>query len=340
MSTVMKQPPSASAAAAALASNPSSSLWSSLPDPVRSVVLRLLALGLLCLVLSLASDAFLTTTNIVNVLRQAALLFLLASGVTLVILTAGLDLSVGANVAMSACLAATLMKSTGSIALAVFAGLGCGLAIGIANGLLITLIRIPPFIATYGMLWILHGITYWFMKGETIHGFPAAFRAVGSGHWLGIPIPVFLMVAFLLVGVVFAQRTRWGQEIYAVGANPDAARLSGVPVKRRLVLVYAVSGAMAGLASLIFLARLNSAEGDIGEALTLPAIAAVLIGGTSLFGGVGSVFGTLVGALILTLVLNGMNLLAISANWQPVVTGVIVVAAVFLDNLTRKGDKR
>jgi ribose transport system permease protein len=337
MSTVMKQPPSS---AAAVAPNANDGLWSSLPDPVRSVVLRLLALGLLCLALSLASDAFLTGANIVNVLRQAALLFLLASGVTLVILTAGLDLSVGANVAMSACLAATLLKSTGSITLAVCAGLGCGLLIGIANGLLITLIRIPPFIATYGMLWILHGITYWFMKGETIHGFPAAFRAVGSGHWLGIPIPVFLMVAFLLIGVVFAQRTRWGQEIYAVGANPEAARLSGVPVKRRLVLVYSVSGAMAGLASLIFLARLNSAEGDIGEALTLPAIAAVLIGGTSLFGGVGSVFGTLIGALILTLVLNGMNLLAINANWQPVVTGVIVVAAVFLDNLTRQGDKR
>lgn len=315
-------------------------LWASLPDPARSVALRLAALGLLCLALGLASDAFLTGANVLNVLRQAALLFLLASGLTLVILTAGLDLSVGANVAMSACLAATLMKATGSIVPAVFAGLGCGLLIGIVNGLLVTLIRIPPFIATYGMLWILHGITYWFMKGETIHGFPAAFRALGSGHWLGIPIPVYLMAVFLAIGVVFAQRTRWGQELYAVGANPEAARLSGVPVKRRLVLVYAVSGAMAGLASLIFLARLNSAEGDIGEALTLPAIAAVLIGGTSLFGGVGSVFGTLVGALLLTLVLNGMNLLAINANWQPVVTGVIVVLAVFLDNLTRKGDGR
>ena len=337
MSTVMKQSISSPLVGSASSSN---GLWSSLPDPVRSVMLRLLALGILCLVLSLASDAFLTTTNVVNVLRQAALLFLLASGVTLVVLTAGLDLSVGANVAMSACLAATLLKSTGSIALAVSVGLGCGLLIGVLNGLLIALVRIPPFIATYGMLWILHGITYWFMKGETIHGFPAAFRTVGSGHWLGIPVPVYLMLVFLLIGVIFAQRTRWGQEIYAVGANPEAARLSGIPVKSRLVLVYAVSGAMAGLASLIFLARLNSAEGDIGEALTLPAIAAVLIGGTSLFGGVGSVFGTLIGALMLTLVLNGMNLLAIDANWQPVVTGVIVVLAVFLDNLTRKGDGR
>jgi ribose transport system permease protein len=318
---------------------PAGGLWQALPDPLRSVVLRLLALGLLCLALSIASDAFLSTANLVNVLRQAALLFLLASGLTLVILTAGLDLSVGANVALSACLAATVLKSTGSIALAFVVGVGTGLAVGLANGLLVTLVRLPPFIATYGMLWILHGVTYWFMKGETIHGFPPAFRAIGSGYWLGVPVPIFFMGLFLLLGVLFAERTRWGQEIYAVGANPEAARLSGIPVRSRLVLVYAVSGAMAGLASLIFLARLNSAEGDIGEALTLPAIAAVLIGGTSLFGGIGSVFGTLVGALILTLVLNGMNLLAIHSNWQPVVTGAIVVLAVFLDNLTRKGDK-
>ncbi|HXE48225.1 MAG TPA: ABC transporter permease, partial [Ramlibacter sp.] len=219
-------------------------------------------------------------------------------------------------------------------------GLGAGLLVGLANGLLVTLLRIPPFIATYGMLWILHGVTYWFMKGETIHGFPPAFRAVGSGYWLGVPIPVYVMGLFLAAGILFAQRTTWGQEIYAIGGNPEAARLSGVPVKRRLVLVYVLSGAMAGLASLIFLARLNSAEGDIGETLTLPAIAAVLIGGTSLFGGVGSMLGTLVGALILTLVLNFMNLLTINANWQPLVTGVIVVLAVFLDQLTRKGDSR
>jgi ribose transport system permease protein len=315
-------------------------LLAHLPQGARSVVYRLLAMALIAAAMSFASDAFLTSNNLLNVLRQASLLFLLASGLTLVLLTAGLDLSIGANVALSACLAATVIKATGSVALGVAVGLGAGLLVGLANGLLVTLLRIPPFIATYGMLWILHGVTYWFMKGETIHGFPPAFRAVGSGYWLGVPIPVYVMGLFLAVGIVFAQRTTWGQEIYAIGGNPEAARLSGVPVKRRLVLVYVLSGAMAGLASLIFLARLNSAEGDIGETLTLPAIAAVLIGGTSLFGGVGSMLGTLVGALILTLVLNFMNLLTINANWQPLVTGVIVVLAVFLDNLTRKGDSR
>lgn len=302
----------------------------------RSFAYRLAALGLLCLLLAVASDAFLTLGNILNVLRQASLLFLLASGLTLVILTGGLDLSVGANVAMSACVAATVMKATGSTSLGMAAGFGTGALVGLGNGMLVALLRIPPFIATYGMLWVLHGVTYWFMAGETIHGFPPAFRAIGSGYLLGVPIPVYLMLLFLVAGTAMSQKTTYGQEIYAIGANPVAARLSGVPVKRRLVLVYLVSGAMAGIASLVFLARLNSAEGDIGEALTLPAIAAVLIGGTSLFGGVGRVSGTLIGAIILTLVLNGMNLLTVSANWQPLVTGVIVVLAVFLDRLSRK----
>jgi len=197
-------------------------------------------------------------------------------------------------------------------------------------------LRIPSFIATYGMLWVLHGLTYYYMGGQTIHGFPPGFRQIGSGHFLGIPIPVYLMVGFLVAGMLFAQRTVWGQQIYAIGANPVAARLTGIPVDRRLILVYAFSGAMAGVASIVFLARLNSAEGDIGEAMTLPAIAAVLIGGASLFGGVGSVFGTFVGALILTLVLNGMNLLEVNASWQPLVTGLIVIFAVWLDMYGRR----
>jgi ribose transport system permease protein len=201
---------------------------------------------------------------------------------------------------------------------------------------MVTALRIPSFIATYGMLWVLNGLTYWYMAGETIHGFPPGFRQIGSGYLLGLPIPVYLLLIFLAIGTAFAQRTIWGQEIYAVGANPVAARLSGIPVARRLLLVYCVSGTMAGLASIIFLARLNSAEADIGESLTLPAIAAVLIGGTSLFGGVGTVFGTFIGALILTLVLNGMNLLSVNANWQPFITGVIVIVAVWLDMTTRR----
>ena len=303
---------------------------------VMQTLYRVLAVALLCVALTAFSDVFLTANNILNVLRQTALLFLMASGLTLVILTAGLDLSIGANVALSGCVAASVIKITGSPLLGIATGIGCGFIIGLTNGVLVTALRIPSFIATYGMMWVLTGITYYYMAGETIHGFPPGFRQLGSGHLFGIPVPVYFMVLFLMIGVLFAQRTTWGQQIYAIGANPIAARLSGVPVERRLVLVYAVSGAMAGLASLIILARINSAQGDIGEELTLPAIAAVLVGGTSLFGGSGTVAGTLIGALLLTLVLNGMNLLQINSSWQPLATGIIILLAVWIDIRTRR----
>ena len=303
---------------------------------MKALAYRLAAVALISLGLALTTDVFVTSANLLNVLRQASLTFLIASGLTLTILTAGLDLSVGANVGLSACVAATVMKSTESMALGILAGLAFGTTVGVLNGLMVTLLKLPPFIATYGMLWTLNGVTYWFMGGDTIHGFTPGFRALGSGYWLGVPVPIYVMAAFLVAGGILTRYTTLGHEIYAIGANREAARLSGVPVRARLNLVYVLSGAMAGLAAIVYLARLNSAEADIGEPLTLPAIAAVLIGGTSLFGGVGSLSGTLVGALTLTLVVNGMNLLAVDANWQPLVTGVIVLLAVWIDVVTRQ----
>jgi len=297
---------------------------------------RLIGVAMLGIALTLSSDAFLTVSNLLNVLRQASLIFLSASGLTLVIVGAGLDLSVGANVGLSACLAAAAIKSTGILSLGFGAGLACGLAIGLLNGLMVTQLRLPPFIATYGMLWMLYGVNYWYMKGDTIYGFPPEFRALGSGNWLGVPIPIYFMLAALLAGGIFTRYTTFGHEVYAIGANAEAARLSGIPVSSRLLLSYTVSGAMAGLAGVVYLARLNSAEAGIGDALLLPAIAAVLIGGTSMFGGSGGLLGTLIGAIILTLVLNGMNLLTISTNWQPLVTGVIVLLAASVDSFTRR----
>jgi ribose transport system permease protein len=297
---------------------------------------RLLGILVIGVALSLSSDAFLTASNLLNVLRQASLIFLSASGLTLVIVGGGLDLSVGANLGLSACFAAAAIKSSGELSLGVGAGVFCGAAIGILNGLMVTQLRLPPFIATYGMLWMLYGVNYWYMQGDTIYGFPAGFRALGSGDLLGIPIPVYLMGAGLLAGGLFTRYTTSGHEVYAIGANVEAARLSGIPVTSRLILLYMLSGAMAGLAGVVYLARLNSAEAGIGEPLLLPAIAAVLIGGTSLFGGSGGLPGTLIGAVILTLVLNGMNLLSIDANWQPLVTGIIVLLAATMDAVTRK----
>jgi len=297
---------------------------------------RLIGVALLGIALALSSDAFLTVSNLLNVLRQASLIFLSASGLTLVIVGAGLDLSIGANVGLSACLAAAAIKSTGMLSLGFGAGLACGIAIGLLNGLMVTQLRLPPFIATYGMLWMLYGVNYWYMKGDTIYGFPPEFRALGSGNWLAVPIPVYLMIAAVLAGGIFTRYTTFGHEVYAIGANAEAARLSGIPVGSRLILSYTVSGAMAGLAGVVYLARLNSAEAGIGDALLLPAIAAVLIGGTSLFGGSGGLLGSLIGAIILTLILNGMNLLTINTNWQPLVTGVIVLLAASVDSFTRR----
>jgi ribose transport system permease protein len=208
--------------------------------------------------------------------------------------------------------------------------------VGLLNGLAVTLLRLPAFLATYGMLWVLQGIAFHYMGGNEIYGFPAGFRALGTGFLLGVPVPVYLMVAVLALSTWFTHRLNWGREIYAIGANPEAARLSGVPVQRRRLLVYTVSGAMAGIAALVYLARVNAADAGMGEPLLLPVIAAVLIGGTSLFGGVGSLFGTMIGAVLLTLVINGMNLLTIDANWQPLVTGCIVLVAVLIDMLTRR----
>jgi ribose transport system permease protein len=303
---------------------------------VNALGYRILGVLGICVVLSVMSDAFLTIPNLLNVLRQAGLLFLIASGTTVVILAAGLDLSIGAVLGLSACLTAAAIKSSGMISAGLAAGLICGAAIGMLNGLMVTRLRLPPFIATYGMLWMVNGVTYWYMAGQTVYGFPSAFRTLGSGYWLGIPVPVYLMVMCLVGGILFTRYTTYGHEVYAIGANSEAARLSGIPVRSRLLLVYVLSGTMAGLAGIVNLARLNSAEGGIGDPLLLPAIAAVLIGGTSLFGGVGSLSGTLIGAVVLTLILNGMNLLAVNANLQPLITGAIVVLATWIDTATRR----
>jgi ribose transport system permease protein len=297
---------------------------------------RLIGVALIAAALALTTDAFLKPSNLLNVLRQASLMFLIGSGLTIVVLAAGLDLSVGAVVGLSACLTGATIKASGSIVLGIAAGLLCGVVVGLFNGMMVTRLKLPPFIATYGMLWIIYGVNYWYMAGDTIYGFSEGFKALGNGYLLEIPIPVYLMVAFLIAGGLFTRHTTYGHEIYAIGANPEAARLAGIPVSARLILVYMLSGAAAGLAGVVYLARNGSAEAGIGEPLLLPVIAAVLIGGTSLFGGSGGLSGTLIGALILALVLNGMNLLTVSAHWQPMVYGAVVLIAAGLDTAARK----
>lgn len=300
-----------------------------------ALALRVALILLMVLGLAIATDAFLSTANLLNVLRQASLMFLLAAGLTLVILCGGFDLSVAANLTLSACLAAGVIKSGASPWLGVATALGVSTFAGALNGVAITWLRLPAFLATYAMLWILQGLAFHYMGGQEIYGFPPAFRALGTGFLLGVPVPVYLMVAVLVAGTLFTRNTNLGQEIYAIGANPEVARLSGIAVRRRQLLVYSLSGLMSGLAAIVYLARVNAADSGMGEPLLLPVIAAVLIGGTSLFGGVGSLLGTVFGAIILALVINGMNLLDIRAQWQPLVVGVVLLAAVLVDLVGR-----
>jgi ribose transport system permease protein len=301
-------------------------------DRLFVVVSRVIALVAIVLVLSVLSPHFFTLQNLMNVLRQASLQFILSAGLTLVILTGGIDLSVGAVLGLSACLGASLIVS-GHVGLGIAAALAAGLACGFANGMLVTQLRIPSFIATYGMLWIAHGLTYVFMKGEVIHGFDKAFRFIGAGYVGPIPAPV--VAAGILFGLlhVLLHHTRLGRAIYAIGGNPVAARLSGMPVNRYLITVYALSGVLAAFAGLVVIARVNAADPGTGEELLLAAIAAVCLGGTSLFGGQGGIGGTVVGSLILALVINGMNLLNVSTFWQAGGMGLIVLASVFADQV-------
>lgn len=302
-----------------------------MPAEVAFVIFtRVAFLAALVVLLAIVSPHFLTTDNMVIVLRQAALQFLMCAGLTLVVLTGGIDLSIGAVLGLGACLGAGFIAS-GSVLLGVAAALGAGLACGLVNGALVAYVGIPAFIATYGMLWVAHGLGYVFMKGEVIHGFPAAFRTLGAGLVGGIPVPVLIGAAILLALHVVLHLTRFGRALYAIGGNAVAAKLSGMPTKRYLVAVYALSGVLAAFAGLVVIARVNAADSGTGEELLLTAIAAVCLGGTSLFGGAGGVVGTAIGALILALVVNGMNMLGIATFWQAFAMGVIVILAVFAD---------
>lgn len=294
------------------------------------------AILIICVVLSFLSEAFLTPANLLNVLRQASTVFLLAAGLTFVLIAGGFDLSIGANLGLSAGVAGTVMVATGSPLIGAAAGLAVSGLVGLGNGLLVTLLRLPPFIATYGTLWIVHGLTYYYMAGGTVGGFKPEFRFIGTGYVFGVPFPIIIMLLVCIAGSWFATRTTYGRDIFAIGSNSTAAKFSGIKVNSRQILVYVLSGLAAGIASLVFLARINSVEGDIGEGLLLPAVAAAVIGGVSLFGGVGSLWGTLAGAIILTLIINGMNLLSINANWQPLVTGAVILVAILLDFSSRR----
>lgn len=302
---------------------------------------RVFVLAFLVILLALMSPAFLTKTNSLNVLRQASLAAILALGETVVILTAGIDLSIGAVLTTSGIVAATVLKIEGLPPwIGMLAGLGFGSLVGLVNGLMVAIVRLPPFIATYGTMWIATGLSVVFLRGYIIYDFDPSFRFIGKGYVFGIPMPILIMAGLYLIFYFLMHRTTFGRSVYALGANREAARLSGIKVEGTLIKAYATSGFCAGLAGLLFVARLNAAEAGLGESLLLPVIAGIVLGGTSLLGGEGSIIGTLIGTLIMTIVFNGMNLLGISSIWQATVQGAIIIIAVLLDQWGRRAAAR
>ena len=282
--------------------------------------------------LSVLTPDFLTVSNLLNVLQQTSINAVIAIGMTFVILSAGIDLSVGSLVALSGVALAFALQAGAPIPLAILAGLAAGGAAGLVNGLLITRGKLPPFIATLGMMSVARGITLFWTDGRPVSGFDAAFRSLATGKVLMIPAPV-LLTALLYLGAHFLlNRTRFGLYVYAIGGNEEATRLSGVAVRMHKTMVYVLAGLMSAVASVILTARLNSAQPIAGMMYELDAIAATVIGGTSLLGGSGTIGGTLIGALVMGVLRNGLNLLGISSFLQQVVIGLVIIAAVLVDS--------
>ncbi|MGW1545153.1 ABC transporter permease/substrate-binding protein [Streptomyces sp. NPDC002309] len=309
------------------------------PGGLRRLLLdngALTALIVLVIALSALSGDFLTADNLLNIGVQAAVTAILAFGVTFVIVSAGIDLSVGSVAALSATVLAWSATSQGvPVVLAVVLAVATGIAAGLVNGFLISYGKLPPFIATLAMLSVARGLSLVISQGSPI-AFPDSISHLGDtlGGWL--PVPVLVMIVMGLITAFVLGRTYLGRSMYAIGGNEEAARLSGLRVKRQKLAIYALSGLFAAAAGIVLASRLSSAQPQAAQGYELDAIAAVVIGGASLAGGTGKASGTLIGALILAVLRNGLNLLSVSAFWQQVVIGVVIALAVLLDTVRRK----
>jgi ribose transport system permease protein len=306
----------------------------------------LIALFALCLVISLLTDKFATATNLWNVLRQISVNICISVGMTLVVLMAGIDLSVGSVLAFSSAICAGLLKNGISIPTfdlyigftvlgGVLTALIVGLLLGLFNGWVITRFTLPPFVATLAMLTIARGATMLYTQGIPISNLGSGFEFIGSGWFIGIPVPVWISLLVVLIVVFITKKTTFGRYIYAIGGNEKAAFLSGINIKKIKLAVYSIAGMMAAVGGVLVTSRLNSAQPNAGTSYELDSIAAVVIGGTSLSGGLGSVTGTVIGAAIIGVLNNGLVLLNVSPFWQQVVKGLVILIAVIIDQKSK-----
>ncbi|MFC2137394.1 ABC transporter permease [Bacteroidota bacterium] len=308
-----------------------------------------IALLIMCIILSFLSDKFLTGENSWNVMRQISVNMIISLGMTLVILTGGIDLSVGAILALAGAITASMLKFGAefidlnlyvgfTLLGALVGGTLAGTLLGWFNGLTITRFKVPPFVATLAMLTIARGLTMLWTGGFPITGLGDSMAFIGTGWFLGIPMPVWISAFIVLIAIVITRKTKLGRHIYAIGGNETAARLSGLKINKVKMIVYSIAGAMSAIGGIIVTSRLDSAQPNAGMGFELDSIAAVVIGGTSLSGGKGTILGTVQGALIIGILNNGLVLLNVSPFWQQVVKGGVILLAVVIEKFNSKSE--
>jgi len=310
----------------------------------------LILVGLIILISILTGGIFLRIENLLNVLRQISVIGIIALGVTMVIITAGIDLSSGAVVAIVSVAVASLLQATDAadrlfkggspwpVLPVILIGLAVGVVIGMINGLMVSKLKIPPFIATLGMMTFARGWAFIYSQGRPRGSLVNAFQVIGQGTVLGIPNPAIILIVCVVIAYVILQHTLWGRYTFALGSNLQAAVVSGIKIDRYLILVYTFAGFLAAVAAIVLTARIGSGQPGLGLGYELDAIAASVIGGTSLAGGLGSAGGTLIGALIIGVMKNGLDILNVSADFQQVARALIIVIAVTID--VRKNVRR
>lgn len=300
----------------------------------------LLVFLILFVLLTVITNTFFTSRNLINVLKQVSINGIISVGMMCVLLTGGIDLSVGSIVALSGIVATTFAHpGEYPVIVPIILGVLAGAACGVVNGTLVAFLNLPAFIATLGMLSVASGVALVLSKGRPISNLSEQFRYIGGGSILGLPILIYILAAVFLIGYLILSWTKFGRYLYAIGGNEEAAKASGLSVARIKLFVYMISGICAGLAGTVLAYRINAGQPNSGEGYELDAIAAVVIGGTSLNGGIGKVSGTILGVLIVGVINNGMDLLNISSYYQKIVKGSIIVLAVLLDRITKNKNK-
>jgi ribose transport system permease protein len=299
----------------------------------------LIGLFAVMIIFWILSPYFLSVSNLLNIAQQTSINAIIAVGMTFVIITAGIDLSVGSIVALSGVALADMLQRGHSEPAAIAVGLALGTLCGLINGSLISYGKLPPFIATLGMMSVARGAALFYSEGRPISGFDAEFRFIATGEVFSIPVPVIFMLLLYAVAHIILNRTKLGRYAYAIGGNEEAANLSGINTKLVKTIIYGLCGLLSGVAAVVLTARLNSAQPIAGMMYELDAIAAVVIGGTSLMGGEGKISGTLIGAFIMGILRNGLNLLGLSSFTQQIIIGSVIILAVLIDMALRKDRK-